>query len=100
MYLYLGQDADHPYLVKLASTLPDLIRAAIAPTTRNKYERAWVSWVDFCRMYNKPYTTTDTFFVATYFNLLLLQKDTRGSINDAFLWHKMGSPFFGLSLPH
>ena len=99
MYLYLGQDADHPYLVKLASTLPDLIRAAIAPTTRNKYERAWVSWVDFCRMYNKPYTTTDTFFVATYFNHLLLQKGTRGSINDAFYGIRWGHHSSGYHSP-
>ena len=77
-------------------TLPDLIRAAIAHTTRNKYERARVSWADFCRIYIKLYTTTDTFFVATYFKHLLLHKGARDSINDAFyeiIWGNHSSKY-------
>ena len=71
-------------LLKSAATLPDLIKAAYADSTLHKYRNAWHQWISWSEKFPEVlYCPADPFFVALYFNDLLLTKGTLGAISDA-----------------
>ena len=87
-------------LKSLIATLPRLINASIADSTRNKYSRAWDQWEKFCE--HKPEIVprpADPFYIAVYFNYLLNKKGTRGSVTDAMYGIRWGHTSTGFYSP-
>ena len=90
-------NADLQYLI---STLPRLIDAGVAVSTKTKYARAWRQWELFCA--DKPEVVcrpADPFFIAIYFNHLLTEKGTRGSLTDAMYGIRWGHISAGYHSP-
>ena len=83
----------------LLKMLPDLIKAAIAPSTRQKYEKAWNSWCKFCVSHSIVALPADPFCIALYFNNLLHSQAKRGAINDAFYGIRWGHHSAGCFSP-
>ena len=87
-------------LQSLISTLPRLIDASIADSTRSKYSRAWAQWEQFCK--DKPevvHRPADPFYIAVYFNHLLNVRGTRGSVTDAMYGIRWGHTSAGFFSP-
>ena len=85
---------------KLAETLPNVIKAALAPKTSSKYERAWCRWKTFC--YENPGINrrpADPFYIAVYFNYILTTKNSRGAIVDAYFGIRWGHHSSGFHSP-
>ena len=85
---------------KLADTLPNVIKAALAPSTNNKYERAWCQWKAFC--FQNPGIVTrpaDPFYIAIYFNFILTTRNSRGAITDAYFGIRWGHHSAGYYSP-
>ena len=85
-------------LQSLISTLPRLIEAGVAASTKTKYQRSWWKWEQFCvdksEVVSRP---ADPFFIAVYFNHLLMTTGTRGSIQDAMYgirWGHISAGFY------
>ena len=73
-----------PELKSLAKSLPNVLMAALAPTTSDKYGRGWGRWVDWAQ--SKPEVTVlpaDAFYVAIFLNHLVVANGTVGAIRDA-----------------
>ena len=87
-------------LSSLVATLPRLINASVANGTRSKYERAWQHWERFChRIPGIVARPADPFYVAVYFNHLITEKGTRGSVNDAMYGIRWGHNSAGFYSP-
>ena len=85
---------------KLAASLPTVIKAALAPKTSSKYERAWSLWKSFC--YDNPGIAArpaDPFYIAVYFNYILTSKNSRGAIVDAYFGIRWGHHSSGFHSP-
>ena len=67
-----------------AASLPTLITARWATSTSSKYEQGWKKWEDWCRRYpeSRPRPAT-AFYVALYFNDLVLQGCKYGTLTTA-----------------
>ena len=88
-----------PHLRHLINTLPEVIKAALAPNTQEKYERAWKSWCGFCEVNHIRNLPSDPFFIAVHFNHLLTTNGSRGSVIDAFYGLRWGHHAAGFYSP-
>ena len=96
--LFIGKDAENELKV-LRESLPRLIDAGIAGSTKAKYERSWSGWKMFCIKHHLTARPAEPYFIAVYFNHLLLQKGTRGSITDAMFGIRWGHVSAGFISP-
>ena len=87
----LLEHASHPEWSTLVSTIPRLVNAAIAKSTRSKYERAWSRWESFASTRDEVTARpADHFHIAIYFNYLLTVTGKRGAIIDAMYGIRWG----------
>ena len=87
-------------LKSLIATLPRLVNASIADSTGSKYSLACDQWEKFCE--DKPEIVSrpaDPFYIAVYFNYLLNEKGTRGSVTDAMYGIRWGHTSTGFYSP-
>ena len=72
-------------LKQTAQTLPLLIEAACADSTLYKYRNAWRKWLNWTSNYPEVmHCPADPFFVAIYFNELLLTNSTISCLTSAY----------------
>ena len=88
-----------PDLQKWIDDVPNLVGASRADRTKEKYQRAWRKWEDFCKQYGMTPRPADPFNIAVYFNFLLSTWGTRGAINDAMYGIRWGHITVGLHTP-
>ena len=83
-----------------AASLPMLITARWATSTSSKYEQGWKKWEDWCRRYpeSRPRPAT-AFYVALYFNDLVLQGCKYGTLTTAASAIRWGHLQQGLESP-
>ena len=80
----------NPELQQLIDGVPDLIDAGRATKTKEKYQRAWSKWTEFCNNFNITPLPASPFDIAVYFNYLLTTRGTRGCITDAMYGIRWG----------
>ena len=87
-------------LKKLSASLPEIIEAGLASSTNNKYYTGWKRWLDWCKenpeVNNLP---GNPFFVALFFNHILLKYKTKGAIVSAFYGIRWGHSIAGFVSP-
>ena len=90
----MWQKMDHiesKALKQTASSLPNLFQAVYADTSNSKYERAWNKWRSWTNQYPEVlHCPADPFFVACYFNDLILHKEKLTIVLSAFNAIKWG----------
>ena len=94
-------DAIHdPDLRKRAQSLPALAAARWAPSTTEKYERGWVRWEGWCRKHPESRSRpASPFYVALYFNNLVLEGCKYGALDTAAAAIRWGHLKEGLQNP-
>ena len=80
----------NPELQQLINGVPDLIDAGRARSTKEKYQRAWNKWTEFCSNFDITPLPATPFDIAVYFNYLLTTRGTRGCVTDAMYGIRWG----------
>ncbi len=89
-----------PDLKERAASLPDLVLNRWAPSTTHKYQAAWARWIDWCSNYmESPPLPAEPFYIALYFNDLVLQGCKFGTLDSASSGIRWGHVSAGLSSP-
>ena len=87
-------------LKRSALGVPLLIQSAYADSTLLKYRQGWRKWLTWCE--SKPevkHCPADTFFVAVYFNELLVDNCKLGALVSAYCGIRWGHIQAGLIPP-
>ena len=72
-------------LSDLTSSLPEVLNAAYATSTFEKYTRGWQKWLDWSRTKQEIVSIpADPFHVALYLNFVLRSNGKKGSLSEAF----------------
>lgn len=83
-----------------ATRIPELLDAAFAENTLRKYRSAWAKWVAWCGKYQEiNYCPADPFFICIYFNDLILEKSSIGTITTAVCGIRWGHIKAGFDSP-
>lgn len=87
-------------LKSLSESLPEVIMAAKADTTTNKYWRAWSKWLQWCKDKDEVISMpADPFIVAIYLNHLLHSSNNKGALTSAFYGLRWGHHINGYHSP-
>ena len=87
-------------LQQSAASLPELIKARWADSTRTKYEAAWRKWNAWCTTYPESCPLpADPFYIALYINDLVLTQCAPGALTSAVCGIRYGHVTSGLQNP-
>ena len=87
-------------LQKLKKKLPNLIKAAYAPRTWAKYNKAWAGWSTWCKNNGvKEICPAAELQVALYLAFVFESKRKRGPLSDAINGINWGHTVAGLPSP-
>lgn len=87
-------------LKRLAHSLPDVILAAKAPSTNEKYRNSWKGWLDWCDGKKEVNAIpAEPFYVAIYLNFTLETANNKGALTAAFYGIRWGHHVNGFLSP-
>ena len=95
-----AKNMQDPEIKELARSLPQVVRSALAPTTREKYGGGWTNWQRWAS--SKPEVQefpADPWYVAIFFNHLLQTNGTKGALHSAAYGIRWAHQASGLKSP-